>query len=118
MRNWKQCNEDFEKLPAWTPDVRKEEQLVRYQLADQLSDFRIAREVIPDIDMEIHSALMRCYKQRIPYEIPGSTSEQVGFYKTTRATVPGSLILGDSGAGKTTAVLHALSYYPSLLFMK
>lgn len=115
MRNWKQCNEDFEKLPAWTPDVRKEEQLVRYQLADQLSDFRIAREVIPDIDMEIHSALMRCYKQRIPYEIPGSTSEQVGFYKTTRATVPGSLILGDSGAGKTTAVLHALSYIPQLI---
>lgn len=115
MRSWKQCNEDFEKLPEWTPAMRKEEQLVRYQLADHLSDFRITREVIPDIDMEIHSALMRCYKQRIPYDMPGSSSEQVGFYKTTKATVPGALILGDSGAGKTTAVLHALSYIPQLI---
>lgn len=115
MRDWKHCNLDFEQCPDWTEDIRKESAFIRYQLADHLSDFRITREFITEIDSELYSAIIRCYKQRIPNEMPGGRFGECGFYKTTNQSVPGVLILGDSGAGKTTAVLHALSYLPQLI---
>lgn len=115
IRTWEQCNDDFTKVPAWTPDIREAGKMERHQMADHLTDFRIVREIISEIDTEIYSVILRCYKERIPYDFPGSSAEQVGFYKPTRKTVPGTLILGDSGAGKTTAVLHALSYLPQLI---
>lgn len=115
MRTWEQCNDDFTKVPPWTPDIRGKGKMERHQMADHLSDFRIVREVVSEIDTEIYSAIVRCYKERIPYDFPGGSMEAVGFYKATRKAVPGTLILGESGAGKTTAVLHALSYLPQLI---
>lgn len=115
MRSSEQCNYDFEHSPYWTPDVRQESEIIRCQRLNHLSEFRIARDFTADVDMDIYSAIVRCYMTRVPMDVPGCSDDGVGFYKIKKSTVPGVLILGDSGAGKTTAVEHALSYIPQLI---
>lgn len=113
LRTEEECVNDFVEMPYWTPEVRTKNVKERMSLCSHLDDFRIPRDFTMDVDFEIHEMLLRCYRNRIPNKCPGSNGP--GFYSPSGGTIPGALFLGNSGAGKTTAILHALRYYPQLI---
>lgn len=113
IRSEEDCVYDFVRIPCWTPEVRRRSKMERMQMCAHLREYRTPRDFTCDVDFKIRDLITRCYRAKIPNECPGSTG--AGFYCVSGETVSGGLLVGDSGAGKTTAILHSLQYYPQLI---
>ncbi|MFQ6949123.1 MAG: TniB family NTP-binding protein [Blautia hansenii] len=113
LRTETECFQDFEKTPFWSSEMRKEGKRFRKNMVSHLSEFRIARGYISAIDEEVHRALVECYRIRtLKVDTEG---DSYGQFFIEEGKISGALISGGSGTGKTTAIMHALQYYPQVI---
>lgn len=115
FRTSQKCYEDFEKDPFWNPGMRGKGVEERRNLVSHLSEFRIARSFVGSIDEEIYRTLIQSYrlrKERLDFI---SNPDIQNHYIAIEGKVAGMLVAGGSGTGKTTAVRHALDYYPQVI---
>lgn len=115
LRTVQECFDDFEKNPFWSPEMRRKDKNERRSLVSHLSEFRIARDFIAAVGEENHRAMVQCYRLRRKRMDIVSNSELLNHYLVMEGKVPGALIAGGSGTGKTTTVIHALNYYPQVI---
>lgn len=113
FRNSEDCFQDFMRFPQWTADVRVLEPVRRRQLCSHIRDFRMPMEYLDDIHNKVYELLAEGYRAKVENEVSGGYAQY--HYVPSGEMVHGACIIGNSGAGKTTAVLHALSYYPRMI---
>jgi hypothetical protein len=123
LKNYEDSLNSFERRPYISSHERNYSSEDRMIFIHRLDYYRISRDYIPLIDMEIGISLRRCYRARKKFNLDKiKTLDETGKYftdceykKIEGEKTQGFTIIGISGGGKTTAHTSLFYNYPQTI---